>query len=87
MTDSSKIQNLPLTGDGKFGSEFENLLKTKNDYEREIEYFLPDVQVAWKKGNFTKRKSQTPSPMYSAPKPRYDKPSTSSWGNFRISKV
>ena len=87
LTDSSKIQNLPLTGHGIFGSKFENLLKTRKEHEKQIEDLLPDIQIAGKKDNVTKRKSQTQGPMSSTKKPCYDKPSTSGGGNFRIPKI
>ena len=87
LTDSSKIQNLPLTGDGIFGSELENLLKTRKEHKKQIEDLLPDIQIAGKKDNVTKRKSQTQGPMSSTKKPCYDKPSTLGGGNFRIPKI
>ena len=57
------------------------------EHEKQIEDLLPDIQIAGKKDNVTKRKSQTQGPMSSTKKPCYDKPSTSGGGNFRIPKI
>ena len=92
LPDANKFSNLPLTGDGLFGAEFESLLKARKEQRKQIDDLLPDIQ---KKDTY-KRKSYTSSSKEPpAKKPSYenrfsernfDRPYKLG-DNFRIPKV
>ena len=86
LSDSNKFQNLPLTGDGLFGSELEQLLKTRKEQKKQIEELVPDIG---KKD--MKRKSYPSSSGKEVTNKRqcFDKPTStdSSASSFRIPRV
>lgn len=92
LSDSSKFMNLPLTGDGLFGSELENLLKTRKEQRKQIEDLVPDIP---KKETLKRKAYSATGHEPSSKKASYEKPSTatsssSSSGNldnFRIPKL
>ena len=91
--DSSEFTNLPLTGEGVFGSGLETLLKNRKEKKKQVDDLIPDVRKAGIKRKFSGAQSQTEA----SKRPTYDrasdKPSTSSsatsssWNNFRIPRL
>ena len=68
LDDRLEFSNLPLTGEGFFGSGLENLLKSRKEKKKQIEDLVPEV-----KKKVFKRKSESPSRTDDNKRPHYDK--------------
>lgn len=85
LDDALEFSNLPLTGEGIFGTGLENLLKTRKEKKKQIDELVPDVQKS--------KRSTSGHSDYR--KPRYEKQPLSSSNlkpqgsldNFRIPKI
>ncbi|KAL4223434.1 hypothetical protein ACF0H5_016905 [Mactra antiquata] len=83
LSDSSKFQNLPLTGDGLFGAELESLLKSRKEKMKQLDELVPEIA---KKGPLKRKYLSAAGHETQSKRPYHDKPS-SSYNNFRIPKI
>lgn len=80
--DKVEFTNLPLSGDGVFGSGLETLLKSKKEKRKQIDDLIPDVR---KKRKFAGPPSEhNKRPAYEKPVVKSNAPQSSGWNNFRI---
>ncbi|XP_060608632.1 uncharacterized protein LOC132760631 [Ruditapes philippinarum] len=84
LPDSQKFLSLPLTNDGLFGTELENLLKSRKEQKKQVDDLVPDV----KKREFLKRKPVSSTTVQDTSKrPCFSQNRSVSSDNFRIPKV
>ena len=74
LDDANSFTNLPLSGDGVFGEEFEKLLKSWKEKKKQIDDLIPDIQ----KKQGVKRKSNGESEANASKKSNTSATSTSS---------
>ena len=85
LSDASKFQNLPLSGEGVFGTGLETMLKARKEQKKQLEELVPEL----KKKDSYKRKQYSSSDQEPPYKKTYtEKPAAAaSSDNFRIPKV
>ena len=83
LPDSQKFLSLPLTNEGLFGTELENLLKSRKEQKKQVEDLVPEV----KKKEFLKRKPVPSSSVQDSSKRPCFSHSRPVSDNFRIPKL
>lgn len=83
LSDSTEFSNLPLSGEGLFGSGLEPLLRSRKDKKRTMDELLPELKKKDFKrplpGNYPPPKRQALAKDFVPSKPN--------WNNFRIPRV
>ena len=84
LSDSKDFSNLPLTGEGVFGSGLETLLKSRKEKKKQLDEMLPELKKKDRKRRLSPDRPLDPKRLYNT-----GSSSTHSnpWNNFRIPKV
>ena len=84
LSDSKDYSNLPLTGEGVFGSGLETLLKSRKEKKKQLDEMLPELKKKDRKRRLSPDRPLDPKRLYNT-----ESLSThsNSWNNFRIPKV
>jgi len=78
LDDSRELSNLPLSGDGIFGSELEKFLKARKEKNKTLDDLLPDFP----KKNLGKRKANNANSEASVPKKSFNNKEKSEVSNI-----
>ncbi|XP_045161737.2 uncharacterized protein LOC123526570 [Mercenaria mercenaria] len=89
LADSSDFANLPLSGEGVFGTGLQPLLKARKDKKKQLDEMLPELKKRGSKRKYSPdRASQSEAKRqhYSTSTSTTNK-NSSGWNNFRIPRV